>query len=127
MALEYLREATGTVVLIHGRDETTIAALVATFRLLASGERREILIHEVPGVGAVGGCQVMATNEPGRAGAWAGAVPGAYRWSQDLEGWLQIAELAEPIGNATATLGARFQFLEQKGDAEILLSTERAW
>ena len=127
MTLESHRESTGVVVLIHGRDEATITALASTFRLLASEEVREIPIHEVPGVVAVGGCQVLATNRPGRPGVWTGAAPGAYRWCRDLEGWLQVAEMAEPIGDSTATPRAPFQFLEQKGDADIVLSTERAW
>jgi hypothetical protein len=127
MTLESCQEPTGMVVLIHGRDEATIAALVSTFRSLASEEVKEVPIHQMPGVSPIGGCQVVATNEPGRRGVWNGSVRGAYRWSQDLEGWLQVAELAEPIGESTATPGARFQFLEQKGSAEIVLSTERAW
>jgi len=127
MTLESLHEPTGVVVLIYGRDEAAITALVSTFRLLAAEEAREIAIHEVPGVEAVGGCQIVATNRPRRRGAWAGEAPGAYSWSQDVEGWLQVAELADPIRRSTATSGAHFQFLEQKGDAEIVLSTERAW
>jgi hypothetical protein len=127
MWLESLRDSGGIVVLIHGRDEATFAALVSSFKSLASEKGGEIAIHKVPGVSSIGECQVVATNQRERPGIWVESAPGAFRWSQDSEGWLQVAELAEPVGRAAATSGVHFQFLERLGSATLILSTERSW
>ena len=124
LKLESLRDSGKSVVLIHGRDGRTVAALVSSFRSLAAERVAEVPLHEVPGVSSIGGCQVVATNRPGRPGIWAESVPGVFRWSQNSEGWLQAAELAEPVGAGDE---ARFQFLEQQGSATLILSTERSW
>jgi hypothetical protein len=127
LRLESLRDSGKTVVLLHGRDKETVEALVSSLRSLAADLVAEVPIHEMPGVNSIGGCQVVATNRSGRPGIWAESVPGVYRWSQDSEGWLQAAELAEPVGRAAAESGARFQFLEAQGSATLILSTERSW
>jgi hypothetical protein len=126
MRLESLRDGRNTLVLIHGRDRAAAAALVSRFKSLASGDVREVALHEIPGVSAIGGCQVLATNQPGRPGIRRIADPASYRWTQDLEGWLQVAELAWPVTQSFESEGTHFQFLEQQG-AEVILSTERSW
>jgi len=126
MQLEVLQNGRNTVVLIHGRDGAVAAALVSRFKSLASGEETEVALHEVPGVRALGGCQVVATNQPGRPGIRQVSELASFRWTQDREGWLQIAELSLPVTASFETEGTHFQFLEQQG-AEVILSTERSW
>ena len=127
MQLECLQDSGEFVVLIHGRDAATFGALVSSFKSLATEESKEIAIHDVRWVNAIGGCQVIATNRPGRPGIWFDSAPGSYRWLQDPEGWLQVAELAEPVGAAAVTPGVCSQYLEWLGNATLILSTERSW
>jgi hypothetical protein len=127
MRLECLQDAGVVVVLIHGRDAATFGSLVSSFKSLATDDSKEIAIHDVPGVNSIGGCQVIATNRPGRPGIWIDTAPGSYRWLQDPEGWLQVAELAEPVGAAAVAPGVWSQELEWLGNATVILSTERSW
>ena len=127
LQLESLRDSGKTVVLIHGRDPETVEALVSSLRSLAADAVADVPIHEMPGISSIDGCRVVATNRPGRPGIWADSVPGVFRWSQDSEGWLQAAELAEPVGRAATDSGVRSQFLEAQGSATLILSTERSW
>jgi hypothetical protein len=126
MRLEVVQDGRNTVVLIHGRDSAVASALLSRFQSLASGDVSEVALHEVPGVSSLGSCQVVATNQPGRAGIRRVAEPASYRWTQDHEGWLQVAELALPVTKSFQSAGAHFQFLEQQG-AEVVFSTERSW
>src|SRR5690242_6379111 len=97
MRLEVIQDGRNTVVLIHGRDGAVAAAMLSRFNALASGNESEVALHEIPGLSAAEGCQVVATNQPGRAGIRRVAEPATYRWTQDPEGWLQVAELALPV------------------------------
>ena len=115
------------MVLIHGRDAAAFDAVMSSFRSLAGEVVRDVRLHELPGVIASDGCQVVATNRPGRPGIWAQSPVGSYKWSQDTEGWLQVAELAVPVRQSIGESGAHFQHLEGSGEATVIISTEPAW
>jgi hypothetical protein len=125
--LELLRAGNVPVVLIHGRDSSALSNLVESFKALSRRDAADVEIHRVEGVVPDESCRVVATNRTSRVGIWAESAPGTFRWSQDSEGWIQVADLAEPVAKAVSVPGARFQYLENQGDATVIVSTERAW
>ncbi len=38
-----------------------------------------------------------------------------FHWRRDREGWLEAAELAEPVAQSNPSEGTRFQYLEKNG------------
>jgi hypothetical protein len=95
-------------------------------RLLGEAKEKEVGLHEVSGVTPVGEIQVFATNAKGRAGVQQLSM-NVFRWRRDGEGWLEVADLADPVAQSNPSEGTRFQYLDRYGRVNVIFSTDRAW
>ena len=113
-------------ILFYGCPSAGAEALIGTFRSLAEGPETEVGLHQVADLLAVGNVQVFATNGSGRTGVQQ-LSPFVFRWRKDKEGWLEAAELAEPVARSDPGEGSSFQYLERYGRVNVIFSTDRAW
>lgn len=113
-------------ILFHGCPSAGAEALINAFRSLAEGRETQVALHQLPGVIPVGEIQVFAIDGEGNVGVQRFSAV-AFRWRKDKEGWLETAELAEPVAHSEANEGTRFQYLERKGKVNVIFSTNRAW
>jgi hypothetical protein len=114
------------VILFYGCPSTGAEVLIATLRSLAERPETKVALHQLPDVTSLGEIQVFATNANGRTGVQQ-LSPRAFRWRKDKEGWLEAAELAEPVAHSDPTEGTRFQYLERYGKVNVIFSTDRSW
>jgi hypothetical protein len=113
-------------ILFYGCPSTGTDALINTLRLLGEAKEKEVGLHEVSGVTPVGEIQVFATNAKGRAGVQQLSM-NVFRWRRDGEGWLEVADLADPVAQSNPSEGTRFQYLDRYGRVNVIFSTDRAW
>jgi len=113
-------------ILFYGCSSAGAEALINTFRSLAEGPETEMVVHQLPGLVPIGDIHVFATNGKGRDGVQQ-LSDITFRWRKDREGWLEAAELAEPVAHSDASDGTRFQYLERSGTVNVIFSTDRAW
>lgn len=113
-------------ILFHGCPSAGAEVLINVLRSLAEGPETEVGLHRLPDVTAVGDIQVVATNADGPAGVQQLSRL-LFRWRKDREGWLEAAELAQPVAHSDGSEGARFQYLERNGTINVIFSTDRAW
>ena len=113
-------------ILFYGCPSAGAEALIATFRSLAEGPETEVALHQLASLVAVGAVQVFATNGAGRTGVEQLSAP-VFRWRKDREGWLEAAELAEPVARSEPKERTSFQYLERYGRVNVIFSTDRAW
>jgi hypothetical protein len=128
MHIEFLPDGShdSPAVLFYGCPSSGAEALFDTFRFLAEAPETEVPLHELPDLYPVADIQVFATNASGRAGVQK-LSPAAFRWRKDREGWLEAAELAEPVAHSDPAEGTRFQYLERYGRVNVIFSTRRGW
>jgi hypothetical protein len=113
-------------ILFYGCPSAGAEVLIATFRSLAEDPDAEVALHELPDVDPVGAIQVFATNMQGRTGVQE-VSPLVFRWRKDREGWLEAAELAEPVEQSNPRERTSFQYLERYSRVNVIFSTDRAW
>jgi hypothetical protein len=113
-------------ILFHGCPSAGAETLINAVRSLAEGPETEVALHQLPDLTPVGDVQVFATNANGRAGVEQLSAL-AFRWRQDRDGWLQTAELAEPVVCGDGSEGTRFQYRERNGKFHVIFSTDRRW
>ena len=89
------------------------------FRLLAEGQQAEGALHHLIDVTPVGDIQLFATNANGRDGVEQ-LSDTVFRWRRNREGWLEVADLAEPVAQSNPSEGTHFSTL--RGTAELMLS-----
>ena len=112
--------------LFYGCPSVGAEVLINSFRLLAEAPETEVALHELADLHPVGDIQVFATNGSGRTGIQQ-LSPAVFHWRKEREGWLETAELAEPVAHSDPTEGTRFQFLERYGRVNVIFSTSRGW
>ena len=112
--------------LFYGCPSAGVVALINNCRLLAEGQQAEVALHELTGVIPVGDIQLFATNANGRDGVEK-LSDTVFRWRRNREGWLEVADLAEPVAQSNPSEGTRFQYLERNGRVNVIFSNDRAW
>jgi hypothetical protein len=113
-------------ILFYGCPSAGAVTLINTFRLLAEAPETEVLLHRLADLYPVGDIEVFATNAHRRAGVQQLSSL-AFRWAKDREGWLEAAELAEPVAHTDPGKGTAFQYLERNGKVNVIFATDRAW
>jgi hypothetical protein len=128
MRIEYFSDGNHDcpAILFYDCASAGALALINTFRLLAEEQETEVALHQIADLFSVGNLQVFATNAHGRAGVEQ-ISSHAFRWRKDREGWLEAAELAEPVAQSDSRKGTAFQYLERNGRVRVIVSTDRAW
>jgi hypothetical protein len=123
--LEYLPDGSPDCPLVRLYDFTPAeaAALGAAISDLAAGRTARVAVHELPGVVAVGGCQLVL-----RARSWEQAVigvgPAAFECGFTAATWDNVAGLVEPF--AAGSHG--YQWLAGvPGEVSLLLSVSGQW
>jgi hypothetical protein len=121
--LERRRGTTKEIVLpLHGRDDAAFRHLLEVCVGLAE-EPGSVAIHDLPGVRSVNGCQLIAVRSESYEGVRLNG--NRYIWTLDSEGWRHAYYLLEPF--AGDIWDGRCQFLEGRGDAMIIYSTDGQW
>ena len=83
-------------ILLCGCPSAGAKAVINAFRSLAEGEETEVALHQLTGVTPVGDIQLFARNAKGheRLQQLSSTL---FHWCRNREGWLEAAELAEPM------------------------------
>jgi hypothetical protein len=125
MRLEYLPDGSPDCPLIRLFDfsEHEAARLGAAVADLAAGRAECVTVHELPGVLAVGGCELVL-----RVWRWDQAVlrvgPMAFVCGFTADTWDNVAGLIEPF----AAGSGGFQWLaDVPGEASLLLTASGQW
>jgi hypothetical protein len=113
-------------ILLYGCPSAGAEAVISTFRALAESPATEVALHQLSDLTPVGDIQLFATNTKGRSGVQQ-LSPLVFRWRKDTEGWLEAAELAEPVARSDGSERTRFQSLERSGKINVIFSIHRAW
>lgn len=113
-------------ILLYGCPSAGAKAVINAFRSLAEGQETEVALHQLIGVTPVGDIQLFARNAKSleRVQQLSSTL---FHWCRNGEGWLEAAELADPVAHSDASEGARFQYLERNGKVNVIFSTDRAW
>ncbi len=124
MLLEFLPEGSPCCPLIRLFEFSPHVAtrLHAVVIDLAQGRREQVLIHQLPGVVPIGGCELAFGIR-----AWDQAViqtgPFAFHYRLTVATWDNVAGLIEPF----MTDRNGYQWLAQGGEAALLLSVSGQW
>jgi hypothetical protein len=113
-------------ILFYGCPSAGAETLINTFRSLGGGQETEVPLHQLIGLTSVGAIRVFATNAKSRSSVDQ-LSDTVFRWRRDREGWLEVADLAEPVAQSNPREGTRFQYLERNGRVNVVFSTDRAW
>ena len=125
MRLEYLPDGSPDCPLIRVFDFTPAeaAALAAAVADLAAGRAERVAVHELPGVAAAGGCELVLSVR-----GWDQAVvrvgPAASECGFTAGTWDNAAGLIEPFADGSGG----YQWLAGvPGEASLLLSVSGQW
>lgn len=127
MRLEYLPDGSPDCPLIRLYDLDPRAVIVLRGRVveLAGGSRRELAVHDLPDVEAVGGCQLVFEVGGRSIGVIPGPSPNSFRCILTDASWENVAELIEPFCEPGQR--AAFQWLSDEGNVSLLLSSDGHW
>ena len=127
MRLEYLPDGSPDCPLIrlYDFDHQTVSAFRRLIAELQSGSRQELVVHDLPDVEAVGGCQLVLEVGTRNLGVIPSRSANSFSCILTEAGWENVADLMEPFcepGHAGA-----FQWLSGEGEIPLLLSVNGQW
>ena len=125
MRLEYLPDGSPDFPLVRLFDFTPAeaAALGAAVADLAAGRVERVAVHEMPGVAAIGGCElVLRVRDWGQAVVRVG--PTALECGFTAGTWDNVSGLIEPFA---ADAGGYQWLAGVPGEASLLLSVSGQW
>ena len=127
MRLEYLPDGAPDCPLIrlYDFDRRAVATLRNLVAELADGSRSEILVHELPSIEPLNGCQLALELGKRDLGVIPGQRPNSFRCVLTDSTWEGVAELIEPFCESQQIAG--FQWLSHDGRISLLLSTDGQW
>jgi hypothetical protein len=123
--LEYLPDGSPDCPLIRlfAFTPAEVAALGASVAEMAAGRADQVAVHELPGVIAVGGCELVL-----RVRGWDQAVvrvgPVAFECGFTAGTWDNLVGLIEPF---VASANGYQWFARVPGEASLLLSASGQW
>ncbi len=114
----------GPLIRLYQFEAADLVALREACLSLAEGRLREIHLHTQPWIKSVDGCQFILRL----AAANRGAVipPPGQPWVMEhtIEGWFDVAGRIQSMENAPP---GHFNWLNEDGDVEVLLSQSGTW
>ena len=127
MRLEYLPDGSPDFPLIrlYDFDHHTMTGFRRLVAELRNGSRRELVVHDLPEVEAVGGCQLVLEVGKRNLGVIRSRCENSFTCILTEAGWENVADLMEPFcepGQAGA-----FQWLSDEGKIPLLLSVNGQW
>jgi hypothetical protein len=125
MKLEFLPDGSDACPLVRVYDfaPAEVARLFAALSALATGSQRHVAVHDLPGVAAVSGCQLILRSGTRDRGLVQLAGPARFECVLTPESWDNVAGLTSPF---VARAGG-YQWLSTIGDANWLLSGDGQW
>jgi len=133
MLLEYFTDIDRPPVLLtYGTSPAEAETLRAVaMRLAAAGGEKQsgVQITELPGFQGIDGCSLLAEVDSTKLGV----LPidesnKAFRCVLDKDGWCRVAGLLEPFVAARPILNPNgFQYLDESGPIEWIISGSRGW
>lgn len=122
MKIEFLKDGSDDCPLIRifGNEPSSAARLAIAFRQLASGETKEIAIHEMPGFNSIGGCLLIAKIDHKNIGIQA-IDDNAFECLLTPEGWERLAELVDPFTEKLE--GVQYQWLDDTSEISLVISS----
>lgn len=129
MKLEYLAEGSPDCPLIrlYEFDTTGAKRLREAFRSLADGSRQDIPLHEEWWVESIAGCHLDLRVGERDLGV-VERLPSKFDCVSTAEGWREMADLTEPFcAPQSDAAGDSFQWLNEDGEASLLLSPSGRW
>jgi hypothetical protein len=133
MRLEYFTNVgSAPVLLTYGTSPAEAETLRAVaIRLAADGSENQgaVQIAQLPGFEAVDGCSLLAEVRSTELGVTPiNESELAFRCALDKNGWRRVAGLLEPFAAARPILNPNgFQYLDESGSVEWIISGSRAW
>jgi hypothetical protein len=127
MRLEYLPDGSPDCPLIrlYDFDHRTVSVFRRLVAELGNGSRRALIVHDLPDVEAVGGCQLVLEVGKRNLGVIPSRSSNSFSCILTESGWENVAYLMEPFcepGQAGA-----FQWLSDEGEIPLLLSVDGQW
>jgi hypothetical protein len=114
------------LILIYGREPEQAAILMQSVHRLAEGETNWIAVHELLGFNSVDGCKLFARVSSNDGGVQRLPEREAFECLLRPASWSNIEGLLEPFTDPNTPSG-RFQWLDEHGDVDLLISTHRGW
>lgn len=126
MKLEYLAEGSPDcpLVRLYEFDATGAKRLREAFRSLADGSRQDIPLHEEWWVESIAGCHLdlrLGTRDLGVVER----LPSKFDFVQTPESWSEIAAKVDPF--CAGHSPENFAWLDEEGEASLLLSPSGRW
>jgi hypothetical protein len=133
MFLEYLADARPDgrpVLLTYGSSPSAAAVLQdVAARLAASEHHTHIAVDELPEFQGLNGCTLSVETGPSAIGLTPIQGAGhAFRCVLDPPNWLRVAGLIEPFTTQAPEIAKdAFQYLDESGPIDWILSGSRSW
>ncbi len=125
--LEYRDNGDYGVVLLHELTPEAVRRLSASITDLAATRCSNLMIEDIPGVEAMGGCS-LAVEVGGTDRGLYRVGELAFRCVLTPEGWTRVFDLLEPFSESRSDSGDHFQYLtDDDGDLEWIISTTGRW
>ena len=128
MRLQFVREGKDApLMLIAGHDPVGLAALRDAARRLTVEIDERIVMEHLAGFSSLSGCSlVMTTGTKVKPGVTPVSRI-SFRWNRDPEGWAEVADLVEPFLHSLPGARNQFQYLENDGGINVVLSVDGSW
>jgi hypothetical protein len=135
MRLEYFDDPSlqRPVLLLYGErgiDPEEVALLRRAVEELADGATENGLrVESLPGFLAVDGCSLIAQASKSNAGVELSTGSGrSFRCGLDAVGWHRMAALLEPFADQEQARSQNgFQYLDESGPIDWIISRSRSW
>lgn len=125
MKLEFLdKGAPGPLVRLYQFTTAEAIELRTAVQTLAAGTASSVVVHQLPFVQAIEGCELTLVVKKWDQGVAAGAGPRVFSFGLMQERWTDIAKLVEPF----TRFATGYQWLHTSADeCSLLLSANGAW
>jgi hypothetical protein len=129
MKIEYFAEGSSDcpLVLLFGPTPADVSVLSDVIHTLSQDRGDRLAIHDLPGFYAHDGCRLFASSGATDLGLKMIGPPNEFEWSLRPQSWENVAGLLEPFARLKDFAAKRFQYLDERSEIRLLISTERSW
>ena len=129
MKIEYFADGSldCPLVLLFGPTTADICALSDVIHDLSQDRINRRAIHELPGFYGLDDCRLFASWGAADFGLKMIGSPNEFEWSLRPQSWETVAGLLEPFGELEKVSAKSFQYLDERGEIRLLISTDRSW
>jgi len=128
MKIEYIADGSADCPLIRlsGHDPVATSRLRDACRALAAGNTDSVAIHTIEGFAPVGNVTLTAVATRRNRGVTQIGSPDMFQWELTPVWWSNVEGLLDPfcVSDPTPT---GYQWLDDSGDASVLISPTGSW